>query len=83
VTSSFRALTSATKVLIPTPNQIFSIVFDQFLNATDLATAKPTAPLEPHRIKPELSQVTIALNMDMFRLIAITSVEEEPIKSDS
>jgi hypothetical protein len=83
VTTRLCARTSATKVLIPTPNQILNVVFHKLLNAIDFATAKTTTALQSHRIEPELGNIIVALNVDMFWLVAIAGVEEEPIRSDS
>jgi hypothetical protein len=83
VMARFCARTSATKVLIPTPYQILSIVFNQFQNAIDFATAKPATALQSHRIEPKLCDVVVSLNVNMLGLIAITGVKVKPIRSYS
>jgi len=80
---SFNALVSTTKVLIPTPNQVFSALFHDLLDAIEFATAKTAAALQSHRIEPELGNVIFTLNVDMFWFVAITGVEVEPIRSNS
>jgi len=44
---------------------------------------KTAAALQSHWIKPELGNPIVALNMAMFRLVAIPGIEEESIRSDS
>src|SRR5260370_30342296 len=83
VTTSLCALVSATKVLIPTPQQIFSTLLDELLNAIDFAAAKSATSVQSHRIEPELSNIILPLNMHMFRFVAIASVKVEPIRSNS
>ena len=48
-------------------------------NAIDLVPVEATAALHPHRIKPELGDAIVSLNMNVRRLITITSIEEEPM----
>jgi len=79
----FNALVSTTKVLIPTPNQVFPILFYDLLDAIEFATAKTAAALQSHRIEPELGDLIVALNVDVFWFVAITGVEVEPIGTNS
>jgi len=83
VTTRLCARTSASKVLIPTPNQLFSIVFCQLLDAVEFTATKTAAALQSHWIEPELGNSIIAFNVDMFWFVAITGVEEETIRSNS
>ena len=51
------------------------MLFHEFLDAIDFATAKPAAALQPHWIEPELGYLVVAFNVNMFGFVAITGVE--------
>jgi len=55
----------------------------QLLDAVEFTATKTAAALQSHRIEPELGNSIIAFNVDMFWFVAITGVEEEPIRSNS
>src|ERR1051325_8188302 len=57
VTLTFCALASAVKELIPTPQQVFAVLFDNVLYAVNLAPPEASARLEPHGVEPELGGV--------------------------
>jgi len=59
------------------------MVTEELLNASDLSARKPSVTLQPDRVKPELRQLIIMLDMHMRRLISISSVEKEPVGTDS
>jgi len=83
VITTFSALTSAVKELIPTPRQHFSVNFNEFADVSNIASTKPSARLQSHWIKPKLRQVVIALNVNVLRFVAVPGVKEEPIGSNS
>jgi hypothetical protein len=74
------ALTSVVEVLIPTPYQRFPVALNKTLNPVKITSAKTSARLQPHWIKPELSSIVIALNVHVLRFDTVTCVEEEPVR---
>ena len=50
---------------------------DDFVNSTELC---PTS-LQSDRIKPELGDLVLTLDVDVLRFIAIASVEEQSIRT--
>jgi len=59
------------------------VAAEQSLNAPKLCTSNPVIALQSERIKPELYQLVVSLNVYMRRFITIPSVKEEPIWTDS
>ena len=43
--------------------------------------AKAPAPFQPHRVEPELGLVAVAFDVNVSRLIPISSVEEKSVRS--
>src|SRR5690242_13908604 len=70
-------LLAETKVLIPDFNQTNLVLFRQFFNAPQFHPCKPAIPGQAHRSQPELRFRLVSLNMDVRRLIAVTSIKEE------
>jgi hypothetical protein len=50
---------------------------DDLLNPADLRPGKSTTPLQPNWVKPKFCDFVLALNMHMWRFIAISSIEEK------
>jgi hypothetical protein len=71
------------EVLIPVPQQVPMVFFDQPLYPVNLCSAEPTTTLKPGGIDPKFGLVIVTLNMDMGRLIAVTCVEEESVRANS
>jgi hypothetical protein len=67
------------EILIPTPQQDLSMVFNQLLYPANLGATETSAGLDADGIQPELCHVFVAFDMDMRRLIAIRRVEEAAI----
>src|SRR5919108_557053 len=80
VTLTFCAFASAVKELIPTPQQIFPILLNHSLYAVDLSPAEAAAVLQPHGVKPELGLVVVPFDVDVWRLVRVTSIKEEPVR---
>ena len=59
------------------------MLFDQLLNPLDLDSPESTTPLQPDWVEPELREVVVTLHVDMRWFIAVTSIEEEPIRAKS
>lgn len=55
----------------------------QPLDTCDLGAPQPTAVDESDRIKPELGNVGIPFNVDVWWFIAVTCVEEKTIRAGS
>ena len=59
------------------------MLFDEPLNPSDLDSPESTTALQPDRVEPELCEVVVTLHVDMRCFIAVTSIEEEPIRAKS
>jgi hypothetical protein len=59
------------------------MLFDEPLNLLDLDSPESTTALQPNRIEPELGEVVVALHVDMRWFIAVPSIEEEAIRTNS
>jgi hypothetical protein len=59
------------------------VVVEESLDAPNLCTRKSSVALQSDRVKPELRQLVIMLNMNMGRLITISCVKKEPVWPDS
>ena len=59
------------------------MLFDEPLNPLDLTSGKSATPLQPDRVEPELCEVVVTLHVDVRWFIAVTSIEEEPIRAKS
>jgi len=59
------------------------VVFNEPAYAVNIAFPKTAARLQSYGIKPKLGYVIIALNVNVLRLISVTRVEEESIRSNS
>jgi len=55
------------------------VVAEQSLNAPKLRTSKSVIALQSERIKPELCELIVSLNVYVRRFITIPSVKEETI----
>jgi hypothetical protein len=56
---------------------------DDILNLGNLTSRKATATLQAHWIKPKLSKIVIAFNMNMGGLVSVTRKKEETISSNT
>ena len=56
---------------------------ENFLQTSDLRPGKSAASLEADRIKPELRNHVLPLNMNMRWFLTIPSIEKEPVWADS
>jgi hypothetical protein len=74
-----RARNSIAKELIPTPQQISFVLFDQPLYPIDFASTESPTILEANGIEPKLGFHVLSLNVDMRRLVSIAGVEEKPV----
>lgn len=54
------------------------MLIDKRPNPVDLLSAETMAPLQPNRVEPEFRLAIVALDVNMRRLAAVPSVEEEP-----
>jgi hypothetical protein len=52
------------------------VVVEDSLDASDLGARKSSVALQSDRVKPELRQLVIMLNMNMRRLITISCVKK-------
>src|SRR5271157_4538549 len=82
VTTTFLAVAgriSTAKVVIPLPQQMLSVLLNKSVQPSDLRSTEATTALKPDRIKPELRNLVITLNMHVRWLIAIPCVEKESV----
>lgn len=56
---------------------------DKLLDTANFCPGKAATTLQPTRVKPELRDVIITLNVNMWRFILIPRIEEKTIWSDS
>jgi len=54
----------------------------KFVDSTNLPARKPSTPVQSDRVKPELCQLVLTLDMDMRGFITIPRIEEETIRPD-
>jgi hypothetical protein len=59
------------------------VFIDNFMYFTNFKPVKASADSESNSIKPEFCNLVITLNMDMLRLIAIPSVKEKTVWSNT
>jgi hypothetical protein len=64
--------------LIPTLQQLLSMIVDQFADSVNLFSVESATALKPDWVEPELRFTFVAFDMDMGRLGTIAGVEEEP-----
>ena len=62
--------------------QNLSVVLNKFPDASNIGSTEPSACLQSHGFKPELRQVIVALNVNVLRLIPVTGVKEESLRSN-
>jgi len=55
----------------------------KLVDSTNLPARKPSTPVQSDRVKPELCQLVLTLDMDMRGFIVISRIEEETIWPDS
>ena len=48
-----------------------------------LSSAEPAASLQPDRVVPQFGRARLTFNMDVRRLIVVTRIEKEPIRTNS
>jgi hypothetical protein len=54
---------------------------DQPFDPTQLRAAKATAVRQPGRSEPELGSASVSLDVYVGRLVAVSGVEEEPVRA--
>ena len=59
------------------------MITEESLDASKLGARKSSVALQSDRIKPELRQLVIMLNMNMWRLITISCIKKETVWPDS
>src|SRR5262245_61059660 len=74
---------STAEIVMPCLKELLLVVAEQSLNAPKLCTNKSVIALQSKRIKPELYQLVVSLNVHMRRFITIPGVKEETIWTDS
>jgi hypothetical protein len=57
------------------------VLFDQLSNAIHFFPFEAAASFEPDRIQPKFGLVLIALNVNVRRLVSISSIKEEAVRS--
>jgi hypothetical protein len=55
------------------------VIAYQFLDLADFRTGESTTPLQANRLKPEFCDFIITLNVNVWRLIAISCIKEETV----
>jgi hypothetical protein len=65
---------------MPSPQQDGLLFLYNPLNAPQLGSPEAAAPLQSDWLQPEFCHILISLNMNVFLLVSIASIEEEPIR---
>lgn len=82
VTFSANGISNSTaEVLIPRLRQFDSVMAHQLFNTRNLGARKTTAALQPNGIEPELCDFIVSLHMNVLWFVAVTRVEEEPVRA--
>jgi hypothetical protein len=68
---------------MPGPQYPFAVMLDQPMNSAQLDAAEPHTSLKSNRIEPVLGDIITPFDMNMRRLLAVSGVEEEPIRTDA
>jgi hypothetical protein len=72
---------SIAKEFIPPPQKAFSVFLYEPLYPIDFSSAETPAVLKPDRIKPEFGLILVALNVNVRRLITVTRIKEESVRT--
>jgi hypothetical protein len=59
------------------------VLLDQPLDASDLVASKPTTVSKPDRIEPELGDVKISFDVDVWRFLAVACIKEAAVGTNS
>src|SRR5665213_414067 len=70
-----------TAVLIPCLDDDRFVLQNQVPNLVEFARTEPMIPRERRRRQPELAMLPIAPNVDVHGLVAIETIEKEPVRS--
>src|SRR5438876_10666415 len=69
-----------TAVLIPCLNDYLFVLNNQTTNVIQLAWAEPMVPCEHNGRQPELGVLPVATHVDVPGLVAVETVEKEPVR---
>jgi hypothetical protein len=71
---------SLTTMLIPSLQDPLSVFRNQLANTIQLGGRKSLVETEHDRLQPELADHSLTPNVHMLRLVAVETIEEEPIR---
>jgi hypothetical protein len=63
---------------MPRPQKIFCVILYYSLQLRYFAPVKPTAGVQSYRIKPKFSHLVFSFYMHVWRLVAVSGIEEKP-----
>jgi hypothetical protein len=70
------------EVLIPFLQQELALLFYEPSHLINLIPAEPAAKLKSNGIDPTLGFAVFSLNVNMWRLVPVTGVKEEPVRTN-
>src|SRR5258706_14408666 len=82
-TSRARAMEVLTEVLMPYLQKTEPVVHEDGFYLPELVRGKVGGIREREGLEPELSELAIAPNMNMRRLVTLVAVEEEAVRADT
>jgi len=59
------------------------VCFDKPLDSIQFASVETSTALKPDRVQPQLGSVVVTLNVNVRWFVAIASIEEESVRSDT
>jgi len=71
------------EVLIPSLQESVTMLIDKFLDLVQLATVETVIGGQLDRVEPELDLIATRFDVDMWRLLPLVAVEEEPESPDA
>jgi hypothetical protein len=68
---------------MPRLQEVVLILFDDTPNAPQFHAPEPSARMKAKRVKPELGDIVVTLPVNVWRFVAVTRIEKEPIWPNS
>jgi len=68
---------------MPCSQKQFAVFFNQPLNPVQLNATKSAAVLQPYRVGPKFRIAPVALDVNVWRLVAVARVKEKAIWADA
>jgi hypothetical protein len=66
---------------MPSPNDCLLVLDDQATDVVQLSRTEAMIPRQGDRRQPEFGLLTVASHVNVHRLVAVETVEEEPVRT--